>query len=98
MYDNKQNCDWERKSKRTVQRQIEKKAYLVEYKGGKCCICGYKRCNGALDFHHIGPKEFAISSKRDIGLKKLKKEADNTILVCKNCHAEIHGGIHKKYK
>jgi len=81
-----------------VQRQIEKKAYLVKYKGGKCCICSYKRCNGALDFHHIGPKEFAISSKRDCALKKLKKEADNTILVCRNCHAEIHSGIHKKYK
>ena len=33
----------------------------------------------------------------DFELEKLKKEADKTVLVCKNCHAEIHAGIHKKY-
>jgi hypothetical protein len=25
----------------------------IEYKGGKCMICGYKRYSGALDFHHL---------------------------------------------
>ena len=24
----------------------------VEYKGGKCVKCGYKRYKGALEFHH----------------------------------------------
>ena len=85
------------KYERTIARQREKKAALVEYKGGECCICGYAGCNGALDFHHTGEKNFDISSKRDISLEKLKKEADNTIIVCRNCHAEIHAGMHEKY-
>jgi len=98
LHNNKQNRDWKRKSKRTVDRQREKKAALVKYKGGKCCICGYKKCHGGLDFHHVAEKNFALSVKRDCNLEKLKKEADNTILVCRNCHAEIHAGMHKKYK
>jgi len=85
------------KSQGTVARQREKKAALVEYKGGKCCICGYAACNWALDFHHVNKKNFTISSRRDLSLKNLKKEADNTILVCRNCHAEIHAGMHEKY-
>ena len=85
------------KSERTVIRQREKKAALVEYKGGKCCICGYAECHRALDFHHTGKKNFEISSRRDISLEKLKKEVDNTILVCRNCHGEIHEGMHEKY-
>ena len=83
--------------KRQVEHHNQKKALLVEYKGGKCCICGYKKHNGALDFHHVGPKKFAIGSQRSLCMDKLKKEADQTVLVCKNCHAEIHGGIHKRY-
>jgi len=86
------------KSQGTVTRQREKKAALVEYKGGKCCICGYSEYNGALDFHHVGKKNFNISSRRDSSLERLKKEADNTILVCRNCHAEIHAGMHEKYE
>lgn len=33
------------------------KLYLIEYKGGKCEICGYNKCPDALEFHHINPKE-----------------------------------------
>lgn len=67
-----------------------------EYKGGKCMICGYKRYLGALDFHHLNPKEkdFGLSVK---GLtrswEKIKQEIDKCILICANCHREIHGGI-----
>jgi len=40
------------------------KADSIEYKGGKCRICGYDRCDGALQFHHLDPskKDFQISS------------------------------------
>ncbi|MCK4793173.1 MAG: hypothetical protein KAV87_56100 [Desulfobacteraceae bacterium] len=35
----------------------------VEYKGGKCEMCGYDRCIDALEFHHrdLSKKEFGIS-------------------------------------
>ena len=92
------NRDRRKEYKGQVARHRRNKNKLVLYKGGECCICGYKKHNGALDFHHTGVKKFAIGANRSLSLEKLKKEADKTILVCKNCHAEIHGGIHKKYK
>ena len=74
----------------------EVKRRLIEYKGGKCQICGYNRCQDALDFHHLDPsqKDYNIS----VGTKSfntLKSEVDKCILVCANCHREIHAGFIK---
>ena len=69
------------------------KEELVKYKGGKCEICGYDKCLGALDFHHLDPtqKDFAISDSNIYkNLNKLKEEVDKCILVCANCHRELH--------
>lgn len=76
-------------------KQLERKRLAVEYKGGKCCVCGYKRYVGALDFHHIDPetKDFAIAQLRSYKWDNIKPELDKCILVCKNCHAEIHHGL-----
>ena len=70
----------------------------IEYKGGKCEICGYDRCLDALEFHHLNPKEkdFGISKKGyTISFEKVKKELDKCMLVCANCHREIHDGVIK---
>jgi len=38
------------------------KRKLIAYKGGKCELCGYARCEGALSFHHIDPtKSFTVA-------------------------------------
>ena len=79
-----------------VQKRREKtKELLVEYKGGKCEICGYNRCIGALEFHHINPdeKEFGVGDGDTRSFNKNKEEADKCILVCANCHREIHEGL-----
>jgi len=77
-----------------VQRRREKiKSLSVEYKGGKCEICGYNKCIDALEFHHINPeeKDFGIASKGYVrSWEKVKKELDKCMLVCANCHREIH--------
>jgi len=68
----------------------------VEYKGGKCCICGYDKCIGALEFHHVNRdnKEFNISQDgNSMSWDKVKNELDKCICVCANCHREIHSGI-----
>ena len=72
------------------------KMKMVEYKGGKCEICGYNKCIEALEFHHINPKEkdFNISGGTK-SFNSLKSELDKCILVCANCHREIHSGITK---
>lgn len=69
------------------------KSECVNYKGGCCERCGYNRYQGALEFHHQDPKEkdFAISNATSRKLTdKIKKELDKCILVCANCHREIH--------
>ena len=69
------------------------KIWALEYKGTKCEICGYNRCIDALEFHHLNPneKDFSISDRSLIlDWEPIKKELDKCILVCSNCHREIH--------
>jgi hypothetical protein len=70
------------------------KQKLIDYKGGHCEMCGYDKCNRALQFHHKNPeeKDFQISGK-SLSFEKLKSEVDKCILVCSNCHCEIHDGL-----
>lgn len=77
--------------KNVINWRKDKKRKLIEYKGGKCEICGYNKCTSALSFHHKDPKEkdFNISA-RSYSYERLKKEVDKCILVCANCHIEIH--------
>lgn len=72
-------------------RQRTKQA-LVDYKGGSCVRCGYSRCLAALEFHHTDPneKDFTISGSLVANIEKMKIEVDKCILVCSNCHREIH--------
>lgn len=67
---------------------------LVEKHGGKCSICLYDRCTGALEFHHTDPtkKEITISTT-SYSREQLFKEAEKCILVCCRCHREIHAGL-----
>jgi 5-methylcytosine-specific restriction endonuclease McrA len=65
----------------------------VEYKGGKCEICGYDRCIEALEFHHknTSSKDFGISSKGYTrSWKRVMEELDKCMIVCANCHRELH--------
>ena len=70
------------------------KKKLIDYKGGKCEICGYNKCDSALQFHHKNPneKDFSISGK-SLSFDRLKDEVDKCMLVCSNCHAEIHNAF-----
>lgn len=68
----------------------------VAYKGGKCQVCGYNKCVGALEFHHINSeeKDFGVSAKGYTrSWDKVREEIDKCVLVCANCHREIHAGI-----
>lgn len=82
------------KSEKVIEWRKRKKKELVEYKGGKCEMCGYNRCINALEFHHKDPneKDFTISGK-SWSFDRLKKEVDKCTLVCSNCHNEIHYGV-----
>jgi hypothetical protein len=72
----------------------KKKKFLVEYKGGNCQVCKYDRCIDNLTFHHLDPskKDFQISGTSK-AFETLKAEVDKCVLLCKNCHGEVHAGL-----
>tara|TARA_Y100000034_G_C6879831_1_gene402961 strand:+ start:1127 stop:1789 length:663 start_codon:yes stop_codon:yes gene_type:complete len=74
------------------QRWRDRKRKVVELFGGKCSICGYKKNFGALDFHHLDPskKEYGWGKLKEKSWNKIIVELQKCILVCRNCHAEIH--------
>jgi len=80
-------------------RLLKQKA--VEYKGNSCINCGYNKCLAALEFHHIDPtqKDFALSNDGHTrSWEEIKNELDKCILVCANCHREIHNSKINKEK
>ncbi|KKU49263.1 hypothetical protein A3H10_04265 [Candidatus Uhrbacteria bacterium RIFCSPLOWO2_12_FULL_46_10] len=79
-----------------AKRRKKIKVMAVEYLGGACHICGYKRAIVALDFHHLDKhhKDFAVSQD---GLtrawSRVSSELDKCVLLCANCHREVHAGV-----
>lgn len=75
------------------------KEKLVVYKGGKCEKCGYDNINylRVFEFHHLNPdeKDFAISGK-SYKYETLRLEADKCILLCSNCHKELHEDLDRE--
>lgn len=72
------------------------KEKAISYLGGKCINCGYSKCADALEFHHLDPtqKDFGISYKGITrAWEKIQNELDKCILVCSNCHKEIHSDL-----
>lgn len=83
-------------SESVVKRIKNKKKKLVELFGGQCSRCGYNKYLGALQFHHIKPKEksFGIAEKyQSYSLERLLDEAEKCILLCANCHFEVEHEI-----
>jgi len=69
------------------------KLQCIEYKGSVCARCGYAKCPAALVFHHPDPdgKDFGISSNGvSRSFAKCKPEIEKCIMLCSNCHAEVH--------
>ena len=91
---NKAHQCYESQKERGLNRKIE----IVNKFGGKCSICGYKKNLSALTFHHKDKniKEFkldmrSLSNRR---YSKIEDELSKCILVCHNCHSEIHNPQH----
>lgn len=82
--------------KAVAKRRRKVKTMAIEYKGGKCLLCGYNNFQGALELHHIEPekKGFGIGHKGYTrSWEKVKAELDKCVLLCANCHREVGAGI-----
>lgn len=73
-------------------RRVGLKNKCLQYLGGKCSVCHYNKCERALEFHHLdaSKKEFQISGAHSRSWSSLEKELDKCILLCANCHRELH--------
>lgn len=89
---NTKHQKYEMQKKRAEERRI----YFIEKMGGKCSICGYNKSIHALEFHHTNPsdKKFSLESRRmsNTNMSDLEAEAKKCIILCANCHRELHHG------
>ena len=77
----------------TKKKRKDLKIKSIEYKGGCCENCGYNKCVDALEFHHLDStqKDFGIAASGITrSWDKMKVELDKCILLCANCHRELH--------
>ncbi len=77
-------------------RQTACNAKIYSVVGEACWICGYNRTRRNLCFHHVNPatKLFCLTT-REMMLKwtRVCCELQKCILVCANCHGEIHDNL-----
>jgi RNase P subunit RPR2 len=73
-------------------RRIKSKLKAIDLLGGSCEYCGYARSPWALDFHHVDPatKSFRIANNWANAWREIEAEVKKCVLLCKNCHAELH--------
>ena len=83
-------------SEKITKARQKRKQEIVDIMGNKCVLCGYHKNITALELHHIikEEKEFSICSqgsfpKYDTLIPELKK----CVLLCANCHREIHNPL-----
>ncbi len=79
-----------------VKRRKKVREIALDKMGSRCFLCGYNKCQSALEFHHIdeSQKKFGISSKGYTrSWEVISREIDKCYLLCANCHREVHAGI-----
>jgi len=72
----------------------ERKLQLIDMMGKKCNKCGYGKNFAALEFHHLNPKTkmypLDLRSLSNRKWEEILHEAKKCILLCSNCHSELH--------
>ena len=78
-----------------TRRKQRVKRTLVDEAGGRCAICGYRRCIVNLTFHHVDPtqKSFSLSMNTTKALATYREELRKCVLLCANCHGEVEAGL-----
>ncbi len=98
---------YDQKSRLRIKKMVQtwKKKKLVWFYdligGAYCRRCGYNKSTIALHFHHLNPEQkkgrddkLSYWLKR-LSIKQMKEKIKKTnfIILCANCHAEIHAEI-----
>jgi hypothetical protein len=72
----------------------EKKARVIAHLGGSCSVCRFDVFITALDIHHLdsNKKDPNFSGWRGWSWERIERELEGCVLLCRNCHAGVHGG------
>lgn len=85
-----------KKSEAVIRYRKRIKRTMIEAMGNKCQVCGYNRCDETMEFHHIDPSQknrsFGNLRSNPKSIEILIEELQKCILLCSNCHKEIHAG------
>lgn len=75
-------------------RYIIAEKIITELKENDCSICGYTGCESSLHFHHVVSDNKIIEINTTVisrrALDLIIEELNKCVLVCCNCHGEIH--------
>lgn len=101
-YQKKKRFEYKEKTGMSLQsaKGVERKLSLIEEFGGGCSVCGYNKNLSALEFHHLENKKFQLDARRlsNNSLKTIREEVVKCILLCSNCHQELHNPHLEIYK
>lgn len=91
---NQRSCCYDCMPEGTQLRRGDFLAKIKISRCGRCEKCGYDKCIKALEFHHLDPskKDFTISNDH-FRLKDAVEESKKCILLCANCHRELHDNL-----
>lgn len=75
-------------------RRVKQRAVVLL--GGRCAGCAGEFAARAFEFHHLdaSTKDFSISADGIVRCwDKIEAELAKCVLVCANCHREVHAGL-----
>jgi hypothetical protein len=78
------------KAKAKKDHSIRARAYITEVKSRGCQLCGYNKCISAIEFHHVGEKDFELTRSTSRSINSIIREMAKCVVICANCHREIH--------
>jgi ribosomal protein L37E len=92
---------WQKTKKgKTCIKKSNDKNYIIAkniskiLKSNGCSKCGYDKSIRALQFHHVEPNDkimtLDVSEIRRKSNEKIINEILKCVLLCSNCHGEIH--------
>lgn len=91
---NKAHQSYQSQKERGLKRKVE----IVREFGGRCSLCGYRKNLAALTFHHQNPKDknfkLDMRSLSNRKFSQISNELKKCVMVCHNCHSEIHNPQH----
>lgn len=77
-----------------TERGKRKKLQILLEKGCRCSKCGYDKNMTALCFHHVNADEKSfdldVRNFAAFNIDRLREEANKCIILCHNCHMELH--------